>query len=137
MVCRCFSAWNVSTATGTGWPLASPNGPDPVVHARAAVEVQRAFGDGLLQAGAPGRRSAVGMTYRASYFAIASSRYISYISSSLMPTDAGMSAVGSRPRLMSRMYARIAASLCSTRSTDAVSPAVNSPARYSIGMRSA
>ena len=54
-----------------------------------------------------------------------------------MPTEAGIAGSASRPRLWSRMYARIAASVRSTRSTGAVSPAVNNPARYSIGMRRA
>src|SRR6478609_5877461 len=30
-VCRCLSALNVSTATGAGRPLASPNGPDSYI----------------------------------------------------------------------------------------------------------
>ena len=46
VVCRCLSAWNVSTATGTGRPEASPKG------TRSAPRTSRAF------AVTPSRRAA-------------------------------------------------------------------------------
>ena len=54
-----------------------------------------------------------------------------------MPTDLAISGRRSRPRLTSRMNDRIAASLARTSCTRRTSPAVNSSARYSAGMRSA
>src|SRR5699024_6800964 len=78
-----------------------------------------------------------GITYRSSYFAIASSRYISCIVSPSMPTAFAIPSRGGLPRLMSRMYERIAAIRYSTRSTVGTSPAVKRFARYSTGIRSA
>ncbi|KKO80741.1 hypothetical protein WU86_10335 [Corynebacterium xerosis] len=66
---------------------------------------------------------------------MASSRYMSSMSWPSMPTAAAISGSGSRPLRTSRMNERMATSLRRTFSTTAVSPAVNSSARYSNGMR--
>ncbi len=61
---------------------------------------------------------------------------MSTMSSAVIPTASGIVRSGSRPRLTSRMNDRIAASRARTSRTGAGSPAVNSSARYSTGMRS-
>ena len=75
------------------------------------------------------------MTYRSSYLAMASRRYMDSSSSPLMPTEAAMAGWARRPRRTSRMCERMAARRRRASSTGPVSPAVNSPARYSSGMR--
>ena len=55
----------------------------------------------------------------------------------VIPTEAGMDSSRSRSSVMSRRYARIAASFSSTPVTMSASPAVNSSARYSTGILSA
>ena len=71
-VCRCRSAWNVSTATGTGPPLASPNGPDSYMPGPPSNDNEQADSSSCL----PSAAYAVGITYRSSYFASANKRYI-------------------------------------------------------------
>lgn len=63
-VCRCRSAWNVSTATGTGPPLASPNGPDSYMPGPPSNDNEQADSSSCL----PSAAYAVGITYRSSYF---------------------------------------------------------------------
>src|SRR5699024_2985325 len=90
-----------SMATGVGRPEPSPNGAEP----RVSSSSKPLTGQSVASSSSECACSvcAGGITYRSSYLASASSRYIAYISSSVIPTASQISAWGSLPRFRSRI----------------------------------
>ena len=100
----------------------SPQLPGPPAKSRPQAPWRAA---GLL----PSSPCVFGITYRSSYFAIASSLNMWSISAGSMPTAAAIFPSGSPPRFRSRTKPRIAASRFSASRTGSGSPAVSRFAR--------